>query len=617
MLNLTRIICLSLLSISSYCGATDYYVNDSDLTGDVYTTSVGSNSNSGTSASSPKATLSNLLASHIGSFNSGDVIYVDAGTYFTTDANLSFGSSLNGVSIVGAGSLLTFFDNNSTSTDANRWANVTGSNITIQGIFLTGYNYGLGGASTLNFSGANNITITDVQVNENSSGGGASAIVISGGSIIDFVGGGSNCNPASSSVAGGGVNVEGNGNIVSFTDYSITGNAKSLQGGSGIYISGDNTTFVTVTNSRISDNVNTSSQGGAAVYLSGANLTISGSCIEGNATHSGSGPKYGGAITLTRGSTFTASNCNFSNNSVANSGKGGAISINTSFSGSGSAASANLTSCNFNGNTATSEGNHIYLRVGSGNAASVVVDECTFSSTSQDIRQDNSGTVTVTNSGTSLSLSGSNTTNNNIAPMTVANTLCPASTVPCFSLLSVELVEFYSVCENGSTTLIWTTASEVNNDYFLLEKVNADGSFTTVTTVNGSDDSQNEITYSYSDHQTREEITYYRLSQVDYDGTREVFDIISSKLCSTSNATTVHYSQETGELMLFNYSGSLENLSGLSLVSMVGNQVATDDVSLQNASKASVQLLKPLAAGNYLVRLLFNDREEMVKLFVH
>lgn len=616
MLRLVCIFCISVLLNPSYSGATNYYINDSGLTSDVHTSSIGNNANNGTASSTPKATLSNLLSTYSGSFTSGDTIFIDAGSYFS-DANLNFDASLNGVSIIGAGSNLTFFDNNNTSVDANRWANVSGANMTIQGIFLTGYNYGFGGASTLNFSGANNLTIIDVQVNENSSGGGASAIVISGGSTIDFIGGGSNCNPFISSVAGGGVNIEGNGNIVSFTDYSITGNAKSLQGGSGMYISGDNTTLVTITNSKISNNINTSSEGGAGVYLSGANLTISGSCIEGNSTNSGIGPKYGGAITLTRGSTLTASNCNFSNNSVTNSGKGGAISINTSFSGSGSAASASLTSCNFNGNSASSEGNHIYLRVGSGNPASVVVDECTFSATSQDIRQDNSGTVTVTNSGTALSLSGTGITNNNTTPMTVANTICPSSTVPCFSLLSVELVEFYSVCENGSTIIIWTTASEVNNDYFILEKVNPDGTFTTVTTINGGGDSQNEITYSFSDPQTRDEITYYRLSQVDYDGTREVFDVISSKQCSNNDETTVHYSTETGELLLFNHNGSLENLSGISLVSMIGNQVVIDKVTLQSAGKGSVQLQKPLAAGNYLIRLTYADRAELVKLFVH
>jgi hypothetical protein len=616
LLKLVRIL-IPLLLTSYYSGATNYYVNDSDLTGDVYTTSIGNNSNNGISPNTPKASLSNVIATYGGSFSSGDIIYIDAGMYFLTDANLALTSSMNGISIIGAGSSLSFFDNNGTSVDANRWANITGSNITLQGIFLTGYNYGFGGASTLNFSGATNITVTDVQVNENSSGGGASAIVISGGSIIDFIGGGSNCNPLNSSVAGGGVNIEGNGNIVSFTNYSLSGNAKSLQGGSGMYISGNNTTFVTVTNSRISDNINTSSQGGAAVYLSGANLTISGSCIQGNSTHSGSGPKYGGAITLTRGSTLTATNCDFTDNSVANSGKGGAISINTSLSGSGSAAIATVTSCNFSGNTATSEGNHIYLRVGSSNPASVVIDECTFSASSQDVRQDNSGTVTVTNSGNSLALSGSNITNNNINPTTTANTMCPATVVPCFTLLPIELIDFSAECEDGLPKIQWTTASEVNNDYFLLERIDINGSSEVVASINGNGNSQGIITYSYMDRQAQLGINYYRLTQVDFDGNREEFEVISVENCSKGDQTVVHYSSETHELILFNSERSIESISGITLISMIGNPVITEEVAPLNAFKGSVKLHAPLSIGNYLIRLQFEDHEEIVKLFIH
>ena len=616
MSRLPHLLSIYFLLLFSYGKAANYYVNDSDLTGDSFTTSTGNNSNSGTTPSSPKATLTNLLSTYSGAFLPGDIIYVDAGTYFTTDANLSLDASLDGVSIIGAGSLLTFFDNNSTSTDANRWANVTGNNISIQGIFLTGYNYGFGGASTLNFSGATNLTITDVQINENSSGGGASAIVISGGSTIDFIGGGSNCNPLNSSVAGGGVNIEGNGNIISFTDYSITGNSKSLQGGSGLYISGDNTTFVTVTDSRIADNVNTSSQGGAGVYLSGANLIISGSCIEGNATHSGSGPKYGGAITLTRGATLTATNCNFANNSVANSGKGGAISLNTSLSGSGSAALATISSCNFSGNTATSEGNHIYLRVGSGNPASVVVDECTFSSTSQDVRQDNSGTVNVTNSGTTLTLSGSNITNNNLNPTTSAATNCPSVQVPCFSILPVELAEFTAFCRDGATHIEWTTASERNNDYFILERINHDGTSTLVTTVNGNGNSHSEINYSFIDEGARSRINHYRLTQVDFDGNQESFDVISVENCTKTASTSLHYSSEDQQLLLHT-DKSMNELRQITIISMVGETVFSEKVKILSTSKGYVQLKRPLLSGNYIVRLNFMDGNENLKLLVY
>jgi hypothetical protein len=81
-----------------------YYLNNSSTNGNVYTTSPGSDSNTGTSPGSPKATLNNLLSTH--PIQPGDIIYVDTGTYNLT-ANpvidsLSSGSTSDFVYIIGS-----------------------------------------------------------------------------------------------------------------------------------------------------------------------------------------------------------------------------------------------------------------------------------------------------------------------------------------------------------------------------------------------------------------------------------------------------------------------------------------------------------------------------------
>jgi len=536
-------ICMMLFN-GTITRATNYYVNDGSLTGDIHTSAVGNNSNNGTSPASPKATLTNLWNTYgpsgTNAIASGDIIYVDAGSYVASDANLAL--SVSGISIIGAASTLTFFDNNQISTDANRWANITGTNITIQGIYLTGYNYGLGGAAALNISGASNITITDVEVSENASGGGSSAIVVSGGSTVSFSGGGSNCNPGAASIAGGGMSVEGNGNTVTIDNFTFSGNEKATQGGSGLYISGNGSTTVTMTNSIITNNLNTSSSGGSGIFVSGANFNMSGCCVTSNQTNSGSGPKYGGAICVARGATLVISDCSFTNNSVSNSGKGGAISINTSFSGSGSAASVSLTSCSFSGNSASSEGNHLYARVGSGNAASYTISECSFAATAQDIRQDNSASISIQNSGSPV-ISGSGITMiNTTSPITTPSTVCPSYVGPCFTILPVELMDFSSECKEGFQTLNWSTASERNNDYFILEKADEGGNFKEIVRIDGAGTSQELVHYTYEDLSVIEGNEYYRLTQVDFDGNQEIFSTISKEHCFSSEELELSYS---------------------------------------------------------------------------
>lgn len=269
----------------SWSWSANYYVNDNSTTGDTYTSAVGNNANSGLLPSLPKASLSEIWTTYgpsgTNAITSGDTIFVDAGTYTALDANLDL--SVSGISITGAGSSLTFFDNAQTTTDANRWATITGDNITITGIYLTGYNYGFGDANVIQITGISNLVMIDVLVNENLPGGGSSAIVINGASEVDFIGGGSSCNPGAASVAGGGVNIEGNGNNVSFLNYTFATNTKDYEGGSALRIQGNATTTVTINNSIFLNNENASAEGGGAIFIAdGASVTIEGSCFNRN-----------------------------------------------------------------------------------------------------------------------------------------------------------------------------------------------------------------------------------------------------------------------------------------------------------------------------------------------
>ena len=90
-------------------------------------------------------------------------------------------------------------------------------------------------------------------------------------------------------------------------------------------------------------------------------------------------------------------------------------------------------------------------------------------------------------------------------------------------VLPVELINFNGVCNNNIITLSWVTASEINNDYFSLEKSNDGISFTLIGTVSGSDNSNMPIYYSFVD--MSDENGYYRIKQVDFDGNYEYFNV--------------------------------------------------------------------------------------------
>jgi hypothetical protein len=607
---LQLLVALLLISVNTFSAT--YYVNDASTSGDVFCTAIGNNGNNGLTAASPKATLTNLLSVYSGTLTSGDIIRIDAGTY--SDANITL--NIAGISIIGAGPAKTVFDNAAASADANRLFTITSNNVTIQGIYVTGYNRGTGGASAIQISGVTGIVFNNVLTDENRPGGGSATIVIDGGSSVTFNGGGSNCN-STGSVAGGGVNVEGNGNNVTFNNYSFSNNSKDFEGGAGLYIVGNNATIVTVNNSIFADNRNTSN--GGAVFISGSNLTVNGSCFSNNSTFAGSGPKYGGAVTVGRGATTSFTNCTFTNNSVTNSGNGGAISINTSIAGSGSTATVNLTTCTFTGNTASSDGNHLYARVGSSNPAIMNINECTFSATTQSIRNDNTATINLQNSG-NPSTSGTINTINTTAPSTFAETSCPILQGACYGIiLPVELTAFSGECTEGLSALRWTTATEHNNAYFSVEK-SIDGlQFETIATVSGAVNKTTETNYSFLDFESRPGVNYYRLSQTDTDGTLRRLQTISVlNNCNGNGLEEMAFivDSETNELVLIFNLNKPTNVD-LNVLNSLGQQLMGQTILIEKQAKIYLQLPLSLATGVYHLSVFDGETRVNKKFFIY
>jgi hypothetical protein len=86
--------------------------------------------------------------------------------------------------------------------------------------------------------------------------------------------------------------------------------------------------------------------------------------------------------------------------------------------------------------------------------------------------------------------------------------------------LPIELNSFKGAEKEKNNQLDWSTSSEFNNDFFILER-SADGiQWQRVSQMNGSGTSNSILNYQYNDYDfTRNIINYYRLSQTDYDGT--------------------------------------------------------------------------------------------------
>ena len=93
--------------------------------------------------------------------------------------------------------------------------------------------------------------------------------------------------------------------------------------------------------------------------------------------------------------------------------------------------------------------------------------------------------------------------------------------------LPVELLSFNANCNNeGFVDLTWQTASEYNSSNFDLERSRNGSEWQVIQTIPAAGNSNELITYQAVDH-AHSEIQYYRLNQVDIDGTNKYYDPIS------------------------------------------------------------------------------------------
>jgi len=94
-------------------------------------------------------------------------------------------------------------------------------------------------------------------------------------------------------------------------------------------------------------------------------------------------------------------------------------------------------------------------------------------------------------------------------------------------ILPIELLEFTAKIQNNCVLIKWSTASEINNDYFNIEKSQDGKNFEVIGSINGSETSNIQHDYSFIDENPVKGTAYYRLKQTDYDGKYEYSYIVA------------------------------------------------------------------------------------------
>ena len=170
------------------------------------------------------------------------------------------------------------------------------------------------------------------------------------------------------------------------------------------------------------------------------------------------------------------------------------------------------------------------------------------------------------------------------------------------NVLPITLMDFTArpLSEN-QVLLQWTTASEINNDYFTIERSEDVSHWHTIAEVPGAGNSNTILQYQHTDREALPGTSYYRLKQTDYDGTYSYSEVESVYLTSPREEGGLMPPHRADHTLLSQLSGNL-GWERAEVFDLLGKRVSAPVLSSNDSDAIRVPL--QAARGIYVLRVL-------------
>ncbi len=171
--------------------------------------------------------------------------------------------------------------------------------------------------------------------------------------------------------------------------------------------------------------------------------------------------------------------------------------------------------------------------------------------------------------------------------------------------LPVSLLTFTATLENESSVLCrWITASEVNNDFFILQRSRNGFDFEDVTRIDGAGNSNSMINYSFRDSYPFPGVSYYRLRQVDYDGTFAYSQIAAVNIPDKENSFNIFPNPSNGFAYIL-WDSEYE-ITSIAVNDLLGKKLSC--INMDNSAGLRELNLSHLPNGIYLIQVFMNGQ---------
>lgn len=173
----------------------------------------------------------------------------------------------------------------------------------------------------------------------------------------------------------------------------------------------------------------------------------------------------------------------------------------------------------------------------------------------------------------------------------------------CFTTLPITLISFIAEFETNKVILDWQTASEINNDYFTIERSIDAIRWQKLKDISGAGNSSSLLNYTTIDNNPYSGISYYRLKQTDFDGQFSYSKIKSVNIENLENLSVEIFPNPTDALITI--VGNSLTIEEVKIYNMLGQDVTEFTILKNNGENIGADLSK-LKIGMYFVKTRSN-----------
>jgi Ice-binding-like/Secretion system C-terminal sorting domain len=177
------------------------------------------------------------------------------------------------------------------------------------------------------------------------------------------------------------------------------------------------------------------------------------------------------------------------------------------------------------------------------------------------------------------------------------------------TVLAITLLSFTGVCAMQTVVLNWSTAMEINNKLFTVQRSDDGNNWQLAGVIDGAGNSSTLHTYSLTVKQPGRSLSYYRLMLTDLTGENTYSKVITVGKCGmdTTEGFILYPNPSSGAFSLL-YSGDRTQVSAIEIYNSVGEQVygssgfqSTFDLSNKPSGEYFVQIHLPSRTVNLKV----------------